>query len=67
MKGREKGKVVLIFVVVTDQLSNPHLNLGVAVVRFGVDATAAQSLPPAGVAVGKFNRGVDKSSGPGAI
>jgi hypothetical protein len=41
------------------------LDLGVAV-RIGL-GLALRSLPLAGVAIGKFNRGADQSSGPGGF
>jgi hypothetical protein len=44
-------------------LNSKPLDLGVAV-RIGLDL-ALQSLPLAGVAIGKINRGADQSSGPG--
>ena len=59
----ENRKILLFFCY--SGLNFKPLDLGVAV-RIGL-GLALRSLPLAGVAIGKFNRGADQSSGPGGF
>jgi hypothetical protein len=55
-------KIFFIVFAIADQLSNAWIAGLLLAVEIGL-GIALQSLPLAGVAIGKFNRGADQSSG----